>query len=75
MVVFAAAVVSIADILQCTCSGVLSGLGLPTRAMVMNFVGYYVLACPLAYLMAFHLDMGLKGRRLRGVAVEGRGRT
>lgn len=41
--------------------GVLRGMGKTRPAAVFNIVGYYVLALPAAYFLAFRMDMGLAG--------------
>jgi MATE family multidrug resistance protein len=41
--------------------GVLRGMGRPQAAAALNLVGYYVFALPLAYLLGFQLQLGLRG--------------
>ena len=56
-----AAAFQLFDGLQVVGSGILRGMGQTLPAAMFNLVGYYVLALPLAYWMAFSLGMGLKG--------------
>lgn len=51
----------LADGTQVVAGGVLRGMGRPHAAAVVNLVGYYVFALPLAYLLAFRLELGLAG--------------
>ena len=41
--------------------GVLRGRGDTRPAALFNLVGYYALGIPLAYLLAFHVGLGLRG--------------
>jgi multidrug resistance protein, MATE family len=67
VVLLAAAVLPVAaafqifDGLQVVGSGVLRGAGQTRPAAVFNFVGYYVLALPLAWWLGFPLGLGLQG--------------
>jgi len=56
-----AAAFQMLDGTQVVASGVLRGLGRTTPAAVMNFGGYYLLALPLAYLLATRGGLGLEG--------------
>jgi MATE family multidrug resistance protein len=40
---------------------VLRGMGRPQIAALVNLVGYYVVALPLAYVLAFRAHLGLVG--------------
>jgi MATE family multidrug resistance protein len=51
----------LADGVQAMACGALRGMGRPTVAAVINVLGYYAFALPLAYLMAFHTGLGLRG--------------
>ena len=51
----------LADGVQVVGGGVLRGMGRPQAAAVVNLVGYYGLALPLAYTLAFKLEWGLYG--------------
>jgi MATE family multidrug resistance protein len=51
----------LADGVQAMACGVLRGMGRPTVAAVINMLGYYAFALPLAYLMAFQGGLGLRG--------------
>ena len=51
-----AAIFQVFDGVQVVGGGVLRGDGNTRPAAWFNFVGYYVLAIPFAYLMAFRLD-------------------
>jgi multidrug resistance protein, MATE family len=57
-----AAAFQLFDGLQVVGSGILRGMAQTRPSAVFNFVGYYVLALPLAYWMSFHT-----GARLRGL--------
>ena len=56
-----AAIFQVFDGVQVVGGGVLRGDGNTRPAAWFNFVGYYVLAIPFAYLLAFRLGMGLAG--------------
>ena len=56
-----AAAFQLFDGLQVVGSGILRGMGQTRPAAVFNLVGYYVLALPLAYWLAFPMGMGLTG--------------
>jgi MATE family multidrug resistance protein len=56
-----AAAFQLFDGLQVVGSGVLRGMGKTKPAAAFNLIGYYVIAMPLAYLLAFRADMGLPG--------------
>jgi multidrug resistance protein, MATE family len=49
------------DGIQVVASGILRGLGRTKPAALFNLVGYYVLALPIAYLVAVRGDAGLPG--------------
>jgi MATE family multidrug resistance protein len=51
----------LADGTQAVAGGVLRGMGRPHIAALANLVGYYVLALPLAYVLAFRFNLGLLG--------------
>ena len=51
----------LADGVQVMACGVLRGMGRPNVAALINVLGYYTFALPLAYVMAFPLGMGLYG--------------
>ncbi len=53
----------IVDVFQCAFGGVLLGVGLQTRASIINLVGYFVISAPVAYILAFPCGMGLDGMR------------
>jgi MATE family multidrug resistance protein len=57
----AAAAFQLTDGIQVVAGGVLRGMGRPNASAVVNLVGYYVLALPLAAVLAFTLDWGLYG--------------
>jgi MATE family multidrug resistance protein len=42
-------------------SGILRGLGKTIHASVGGFIGYWVIALPLEYLFAIHLEYGVLG--------------
>jgi MATE family multidrug resistance protein len=46
---------------QVVAGGVLRGMGRPGTAALVNLVGYYAVALPLAYVLAFGFQMGLSG--------------
>jgi MATE family multidrug resistance protein len=56
-----AAAFQLADGTQAVAGGVLRGMGRPQIAAVVNLLGYYVLALPLAYVLAFRMGLGLFG--------------
>ncbi|MFT4540153.1 MAG: MATE family multidrug resistance protein [Planctomycetota bacterium] len=56
-----AAAFQIFDGIQVVGSGILRGQGSTLPAAAMNLVGYWVLALPFAWWMAFRWDMGLAG--------------
>ena len=47
--------------MQVVGGGVLRGGGNTKPAALFNFVGYYLLAIPFAWLLAFKLELGLAG--------------
>jgi MATE family multidrug resistance protein len=49
----------ICDGTQVVAGGALRGMGRPDAAAVVNLLGYYVLALPLAYVLGFRLSGGL----------------
>ena len=51
----------IADGVQVVGAGLLRGMGRPMAGAVVNLIGFYVIALPLAYTLAFPLKMGLTG--------------
>lgn len=51
----------LADGVQVMACGVLRGMGRPQAAALIHVFGYYALALPLAYLMAFKAGLGLYG--------------
>lgn len=56
-----AATFQIFDGLQVVGSGILRGMGRTHISAVVSLFGYWVLAIPLAWLLAFQLDYGLAG--------------
>jgi MATE family multidrug resistance protein len=56
-----AAAFQVFDGLQVVGGGVLRGLGQTRPAAIFNFFGYYLLALPLAWWLAFPLGLGLPG--------------
>ncbi len=56
-----AATFQIFDGLQVVGSGILRGMGRTHVSALINVIGYWVLAIPLAGLMAFELELGLAG--------------
>jgi MATE family multidrug resistance protein len=56
-----AAAFQLSDGVQVVAGGVLRGMGRPNASAVANLVGYYVFALPLAYVLGFHLKLGLWG--------------
>ena len=55
------AALQIADGAQVVSAGVLRGLGRTRAPAVIHFFGYYVIALPLGYLLAFHEGLGVRG--------------
>jgi MATE family multidrug resistance protein len=51
----------LSDGTQVVAGGALRGMGRPHAAAVVNLLGYYALALPLGYVLAFKLDLGLRG--------------
>ncbi|ODV84543.1 hypothetical protein CANARDRAFT_200590 [[Candida] arabinofermentans NRRL YB-2248] len=49
------------DALACVTSGILRALALQVIGGTLSFVGYYAVAVPLAFLLAFKFDMELLG--------------
>ncbi len=56
-----AATFQIFDGLQVVGSGVLRGMGRTHVSAIVSLIGYWVLAIPLAWLLAFHLNHGISG--------------
>ena len=56
-----AAFVHIMDVFQCTQTGVLLGIGKPERSAILNLVSYYLIALPVACLLAWVAHAGLQG--------------
>jgi MATE family multidrug resistance protein len=56
-----AAAFQLFDGLQVVGSGILRGMGRTRPAALFNLAGYYLLALPLAYWLAFPMGMGLAG--------------
>ena len=56
-----AAAFQIVDGLQVVSAGILRGMGRTRIAAAANFVGYYVLALPVAWYLGLHLEFGLPG--------------
>jgi MATE family multidrug resistance protein len=56
-----AAAFQLSDGTQVVASGLLRGMGRPDAAALVNLVGYYLLALPLAYVLAFSRGYGLVG--------------
>jgi MATE family multidrug resistance protein len=61
MILPLAAAFQLADGVQVVAGGVLRGMGRPNAAAVINLVGYYAFALPVAYVLAFSLGLGLYG--------------
>jgi MATE family multidrug resistance protein len=67
VVMRAAAVMPIAgaftvmDALQAVSGGILRGMGRPRVTAAFNLIGYFVLGTPLAYYLALHTGLRLKG--------------
>ena len=55
------ATLAIADGAQVVSAGVLRGLGRTRAPAVIHFIGYYLIALPLGYLLAFHVGLGVRG--------------
>lgn len=51
----------LSDGTQVVAGGVLRGMGRPNAAALVNLLGYYVLALPLGYFLAFRCKLGLVG--------------
>lgn len=51
----------LSDGIQVVGSGVLRGMGRTVPAAMFNLVGFYLVALPLAWLLAFESDLGLAG--------------
>jgi MATE family multidrug resistance protein len=51
----------ISDGLQVVGGGLMRGMGRPRAAAVANFMGYYVLGLPLAWLLSSHFGLGARG--------------
>lgn len=49
------------DGLQVVGGGLMRGMGRPQAGAIVNLIGFYVLALPLAYVLAFPLDLGIIG--------------
>lgn len=49
------------DASQAVGGGGLRGMGRPQASAIINLLGFYVCALPLAYLLAFRLGLGLSG--------------
>jgi MATE family multidrug resistance protein len=49
------------DGVQVVGGGILRGMGRTRPAAVFNFIGYYVLALPCSFWLAFHLEWGVQG--------------
>jgi MATE family multidrug resistance protein len=56
-----AAAFQLSDGTQAVASGLLRGMGRPDASAVVNLIGYYVIALPFAYVLAFTLGHGLIG--------------
>jgi MATE family multidrug resistance protein len=56
-----AAAFQLSDGTQVVAGGVLRGMGRPDAAAIVNLVGYYVVALPLAYFWGFTRGLGLTG--------------
>jgi len=56
-----AAAFQLFDGLQVVAGGMLRGMGRPDAAALVNLLGYYVVALPLAYLACFSWQRGLPG--------------
>ena len=51
----------IADGLQVVGGGLMRGMGRPQAGAIVNLIGFYAVGLPLAYLLAFPLELGLTG--------------
>jgi MATE family multidrug resistance protein len=51
----------LSDGTQVVAGGALRGMGRPHAAAVVTLLGYYALALPLGYALAFRLELGLRG--------------
>jgi MATE family multidrug resistance protein len=49
------------DGLQVVGGGLMRGMGRPKAGAIVNLIGFYVLGLPLAWLLAFPLDLGIIG--------------
>lgn len=58
----------VTDGTQVVAGGVLRGMGRPDAAAVVNLLGYYLVAMPLAYVLGFVIGLGLMGIWI-GIAV------
>ncbi len=56
-----AAAFQLSDGTQVVASGLLRGMGRPDASAVVNLIGYYVIALPFAYVLAFKYGHGLTG--------------
>lgn len=56
-----AAAFQLSDGTQVVAGGVLRGMGRPDAAAVVNLIGYYAIALPFAYVLAFRYGHGLEG--------------
>lgn len=56
-----AAAFQLFDGIQAVGGGILRGRGRPRPAAVINLLGYYLFALPLAWWLSFHLGLGLAG--------------
>jgi MATE family multidrug resistance protein len=56
-----AAAFQVFDGTQAVGGGVLRGMGTPRPAAIVNLLGYYVLALPLGWLLAFPAGLGIRG--------------
>ena len=56
-----AATFTVMDALQAVSGGILRGMGRPRVTAAFNLVGYFVLGTPLAYYLALHTSLRLRG--------------
>ena len=56
-----AAAFQVFDGTQVVGGGILRGMGTPRPAALFNLLGYYVLALPLGFLLAFEAGLGIRG--------------
>lgn len=56
-----AAAFQVFDGTQAVGGGILRGMGTPRPAAIFNLLGYYVLALPLGWVLAFDAGLGLRG--------------